>query len=123
MSHARIRIRAVGNDKAQGISAGRGGPVYSCADSQLLTSLGTGLWGAMTESADPGVHAVIEAVARDPSASHAGAVRTAFPRGVTCQRYVCAGGYCGRGSADGQDPAGRSVSGRVRTAPALPDPH
>ena len=42
---ARIRIPAVGNDKAQGISAGRGGPVYSCADSRLLTSLGTGLWG------------------------------------------------------------------------------
>jgi hypothetical protein len=76
----------------------------------------------MTESADPGVHAVIEVVARDPSASHAGAVHAAFPRGVTFRRYVCAGGYCGSGSADGQDPAGSSVSAGPYFA-ALPDPH
>jgi len=57
----------------------------------------------MTESADPGVHAVIEVVVRDPSAPHAGAVCAAFPRGVICRRYVCAGGYCGSAPADGQD--------------------
>ena len=36
----------------------------------------------MTEPADPGVHAAIEVVARDPSAPHAGAVRAAFPPGA-----------------------------------------
>jgi hypothetical protein len=57
----------------------------------------------MTELADPGVHAAIEVVARDPSARMR--VRSALPspRGVTCRRYIYVGGYCGSAPADGQD--------------------
>jgi hypothetical protein len=75
----------------------------------------------MTELADPGVHAAIEVVALDPSAQH-GAVRAAFPQGVTCRRYICLGGYCRSAPADGQDPAGVSGEWAVRTLPALPGP-
>lgn len=62
----------------------------------------------MTELADPGVHAAIEVVALDRSAPRAGAVRDAFPHGVTCRRYICLGGYCGSVPADGQEPIGIS---------------
>ena len=76
----------------------------------------------MTEPADPGVHAAIEVVARERQSRMRVRSALSSPQGVTCRQYICLGGYCDSGPAGGQDPAGVSGEGRVRTRPALAGP-